>query len=89
MNAKEQYINGEKRYDGTLESLKDKSRCSHSCQNQHTEEELKIINRTIKNIGLVVLWMKLRRTGYTITIQGLYYAMQRMKIYQITSRENF
>ena len=33
--------------------------------------------------------MKLRRTGYTITIQGLYYAMQRMKIYQITSRENF
>ena len=51
MNAKEQYINGEKRYDGTLESLKDKSRCSHSCQNQHTEEELKIINRTIKNIG--------------------------------------
>ena len=31
------------RYDGTLESLKDKSRRPHSHPNQHTEEEIKLI----------------------------------------------
>lgn len=37
-----------KRYDGTLESLKGKSRrpCSHS--NQHTEEKIKLIRNFIK-----------------------------------------
>ena len=74
-----------KRYDGTLESLKDKSRRPHSHPNQHTEEEIKLI-RNYKNnnkeTGLVVLWVKLRRAGYTRTIQGLYHVMQRMGIYQ-------
>ena len=31
------------RYDGTLESLKDKSRKPHYHPNQHTEEEIKLI----------------------------------------------
>ena len=31
------------RYDGTLESLKDKSRRPHSHPNQRTEEEIKLI----------------------------------------------
>ena len=74
-----------KRYDGTLKSLKDKSRRPHSHPNQHTEEELKLI-RNYKNnnkeTGLVVLWVKLRNAGYTRTIQGLYHAMQRMGIYK-------
>ena len=74
-----------KRYDGTLESLKDKSRRPHMHPNQHTEEELKLI-RNYKNnnkeTGLVVLWVKLRCAGYTRTIQGLYHAMQRMGIYK-------
>ena len=68
------------RYDGTLESLKDKSRRPHSHPNQHTEEEIKLIKnykRNNKDTGLVVLWIKLRQAGYTRTIQGLYHAMQR------------
>jgi len=32
-----------KRYDGTLESLKDKSRRPHYHPNQHTEAEIKLI----------------------------------------------
>ena len=36
------------RYDGTLESLKDKSKRPHSHPNQHTEEEIKLI-RNYKN----------------------------------------
>ena len=35
------------RYDGTLESLKDKSRRPHSHPNQHTEEEIKLIKNYI------------------------------------------
>lgn len=30
----------------------------------------------------MVLWIKLRKAGYTRTIQGLYRAMQRLGIYQ-------
>jgi len=75
------------RYDGTLESLKDKSRRPHSHPNQHTEEEIKLIKnykRNNKDTGLVVLWIKLRKAGYTRTIQGLYHAMQRIGIYEKT-----
>ena len=37
------------RYDGTLESLKDKSRRPHSHPNQHTEEEIKLIKNYKRN----------------------------------------
>ena len=79
-----------KKYDGSLESLKDKSRRPHYHPNQHTKEEIKLIKdykRTNKDTGLVVLWVKLREAGYKRTIQGLYYAMRRMGIYKkVTSR---
>lgn len=74
-----------KRYDGSLNSLRDKSRRPHYHPNQHTEEELKLIRNykaNNKETGLVVLWVKLRRAGYRRTIQGLYYAMRRLGIYK-------
>lgn len=74
-----------KRYDGTLESLKDKSRRPHSHPNQHTAKEIELIRnykRNNKKTGLVVLWVKLREAGYTRTIQGLYHVMQRIGIYE-------
>ena len=80
------------RYDGTLESLKDKSRRPHSHPNQHTEEEIKLIKnykRNNKETGLVVLWIKLRQAGYTRTIQGLYHVMQRIGIYEKTPSKWF
>ncbi len=74
-----------KRYDGTLESLKDQSRKPHHHPNEHSEEEIKLIRNyknNNKDTGLVVLWIKLRQAGYTRTIQGLYYAMRRIGIYK-------
>ena len=74
-----------KRYDGSLNSLKDRSRRPHFHPNQHTKEELKLIRNykaNNKETGLVVLWVKLRRAGYKRTIQGLYYAMRRLGIYK-------
>lgn len=73
-----------KRYDGTLESLKDKSHRPKHHPNEHTEEENKLIKQykaNNKDTGIVVLWVKLRRAGYKRTIQGLYHAMQRLGIY--------
>ena len=75
------------KYDGTAQSLKNKSRRPHSNPKQHTEEEIKMIkNYKYKNkkTGLVVLWVKLRKAGYTRSITSLYRVMQRIGIYQKT-----
>ena len=69
-----------KRYDGTLESLREKSRRPHHHPNEHTEEELKLIRdmrRRNPGTGLVVLWVKLRQRGYTRTVTGLYRVLRR------------
>lgn len=71
-----QYIyRWQKRYDGTLQSLADRSHRPHSHPNQHTEEEIKLImnmRRRNPNTGLVVFWVKLQQRGYTRSISGLY-----------------
>ena len=64
-----------KRYDGTLESLADRSHRPHSHPNQHTPEEIKLILNMLRrnrNTGLVVFWVKLRQRGYRRSISGLY-----------------
>ncbi len=72
------------KYDGTAKSLKNKSRKPHAHPNQHTEEEIKKIKDykyKNKETGLVVLWIKLRRVGYTRSITSLYRVMQKLGIY--------
>ena len=68
------------RYDGTLESLADRSHRPHHHPNEHTADELKLITDMRKrnaNAGLVVLWVKLRQRGYTRSITGLYRLLRR------------
>ena len=76
-----QYIyRWKRRYDGTWESLKDKSHRPHSHPNQHTEEELRMIDtmrRRNPHAGLVVFWVKLMQKGYTRSITGLYRVLRR------------
>ena len=72
------------KYDGTAQSLKNKSRRPQSHPKQHTEKEIKLIKdykSKNKETGLVVLWVKLRGAGYTRTITSLYRVMQRIGIY--------
>jgi hypothetical protein len=75
-NTNRQYIyRWRSRYDGTLQSLANRSHRPHSHPNQHTPEEIKLINdmrRRNPNVGLVVFWVKLRQRGYTRSISGLY-----------------
>ncbi len=69
-----------KRYDGTLQSLADKSHRPHHHPNEHTIEELKLISDMRKrniNAGLVVFWVKLRQRGYSRSVTGLYRVLRR------------
>ena len=64
-----------KRYDGTLQSLEDRTHRPHSHPNQHRPEEIKLIDdmrRRNPTAGLVVFWVKLRERGYSRSISGLY-----------------
>ena len=69
-----------KRYDGTLQSLEDRSHRPHSHPNQHQPEEIKLIEdmrRRNPHAGLVVFWVKLRQRGYSRSISGLYKCLQK------------
>jgi len=80
-NTNRQYIyRWKRRYDGTIESLREKSRRPHSHKNQHTPTEIKLISdmrRRNPHAGLVVFWVKLRKRGYSRSITGLYRVLKR------------
>lgn len=71
------------RYDGTIESLRYRSRRPHHHPNQHTEAEITLINnmhRRNPNAGLVVLWVKLMQRGYTRSITELYRFLRKQEL---------
>ena len=70
-----------KKYDGTLQSLADRSHRPYRHPNQHTDAEIKLIKdmrRRNPNAGLVVFWVKLRQRGYVRSISGLYRVLRRI-----------
>ena len=72
-----------KMYDGSLNSLAERSRRPHSHPNQHTPEELKLISdmrRRNPNAGLVVFWVKLMQRGYKRTIPALWRVLRRLSM---------
>ena len=74
-----QYISRwKKRYDGSWDSLRDKSRRPH-----HQSAYIKLIkNMRRRNpyAGLVVFWVKLRQRGYSRSISGLYRFLKKQGI---------
>ena len=69
------------RYDGTIESLANRSRRPLSHPNQHTEAELKLImdmQRRNPKLGLIDLWCRLRDRGYTRCVESLYRVLKRL-----------
>ncbi len=72
-----------KRYDGTLQSLADRSHRPHSHPNQHTKDEIKLIlnmHRRNTHTGIVRFWVKLRQKGYKRSISGLYKFLRKRNI---------
>lgn len=71
------------RYDGSWESLRDRSRRPHHHPNEHTPQEIKLIRdmrRRNPHAGLVVFWVKLKQRGYDRSIPGLYRVLRRMEL---------
>ena len=70
-------------YDGTLQSLQDRSHRPNSHPNQHTEEEIKLIKdmrKRNKHTGLVVFWVKLKQKGYTRSITSLWRMLRKLEL---------
>ena len=72
------------RYDGSVESLKERSRRPQSHPNAHRKEEYSLIKRVWganKGLGLVCLHLVLcDRHGYARSVSGLYRAIKRLGI---------
>lgn len=69
------------RYDGTPQSLANRSKRPHSHPNQHTEDELNLIRnmrRRNPDLGIVELWHRLRKRDYTRRVESLFRVLRRM-----------
>ena len=69
-----------KRWDGNVESLRPESRRPHHHPNEHTPEELKLIHdlrRRNPGLGMVELWCRLRKRGYSRCIESLWRVLKR------------
>ena len=72
------------RWDGSVESLACKSRRPHSHPNQHTEAELKLIRdmrRRNPKLGMIELWHRLRKRGYTRRPESLFRVMRKIGLF--------
>lgn len=72
------------RWDGSVESLCCQSRRPHSHPNQHTEDELKLIRdmrRRNPALGMVELWHRLKKRGYTRRPESLFRVMRKMGMF--------
>lgn len=72
------------RWDGSVESLACQSRRPHSHPKQHTEAELKLIRdmrRRNPSLGLIELWHRLKKRGYTRRPESLFRVMRRLDLF--------
>ena len=72
------------RWDGTAVSLACRSRRPHSHPNQHTQAELKLIRdmrRRNPELGMVELWHRLRKRGYTRRPESLFRVMRKLGLF--------
>lgn len=78
------------RYDGTLESLACHSRRPHSHPNQHTEDELTLIRnmrRRNPDLGMIELWHRLKKRGYTRRPESLFRVMRRLQMFPLAKEK--
>lgn len=69
------------RWNGSVESLACQSRRPHHHPNQHTEAELNLIRnmrRRNPTLGMIELWQRLRKRGYTRCPESLFRVMRKL-----------
>ncbi len=72
------------RYDGTLQSLANRSKRPHNHPNQHTDKELELIRnmrRRNPEMGMIELWHRLRQRGYQRCPESLFRVMRRLGMF--------
>ena len=72
------------RWDGTTASLACQSRRPRSHPNRHTEDELKLIRdmrRRNPEFGMIELWHRLKKRGYTRCPESLFRVMRKMGLF--------
>ena len=72
------------RWNGSVESLACQSRRPHHHPNQHTEAELNLIRnmrRRNPTLGMIELWQRLRKRGYTRCPESLFRVMRKLGIF--------
>jgi len=72
------------RYDGSIESLKSRSKRPHSHPNQHSPAEIKLIRdmrRRNPTLGMIELWHRLRLRGYSRCPESLYHTMRKLGMF--------
>ena len=78
------------RWDGTVQSLACQSRRPHSHPNQHTEAELKLIRdmrRRNPDLGMVELWHRLRKRGYTRRPESLFRILRKLGLFPAAEKK--
>lgn len=72
------------RWNGSAASLACQSRRPHSYHNQHTEAEIKLIpdmRRRNPTLGMVELWYRLRKRGYTRCLESMFRVMRKLGMF--------
>lgn len=90
--SRQQVQRWRKRYDGTVQSLANKSTRPHSHPNQHTEEELDLIrhnHRYHRHEGLAQVYRKLIESGYTRTYDSMSRQIRKMKLDTLRKRRSY
>ena len=80
-----------KRWDGNMQSLACQSTRPHSHPNQHTEDELKLIRdmrRRNPQLGMIELWYRLCKRGYTRCPESLFRVMRRLGMFPPAKAKN-
>lgn len=81
--SRQQVWRWRKKYDGTVESLANKSRRPHSHPNQHTKEELDLIKHKYRyhgHEGLAQVYRKLKEAGYRRSYDSMCIQIRKMKL---------
>ena len=90
--SRQQVWRWRKKYDGTVQSLANKSTRPLSHPNQHTEEELELIrhkHRYHRHEGLAQVYRKLRDAGYTRTYDSMCIQIRKMKLDTPKKRKSY
>lgn len=90
--SRQQVQRWRKRYDGTVQSLANKSRRPQSHPNQHTQEELDLIRHKQRyhgHEGYAQVYRKLRDAGYTRTYDSMCRQIRKMKLNVTKKRKSY